>query len=148
MDIQLMQDYLHARTSEFQKQIAETHKFIDFVLSHVKNPYVAVSFGKDSVVMLHLVLQHRPYIPVYSFSNKQYDFPDTHRLRWELQKKWDFNLILVERNVSRAVETEDEGGAYNRLFFAVLKDQVKKHGWDCAFCRKTKRRSAAQKKRN
>lgn len=145
-EVQLLQDRLHARTSEFQKRVAETHKFVDFVLTQVKNPNVAFSAGKDSVVMLHLILQHRPEIPVYSFSNRQYDFPDTHRLRWEIQEKWDINLILVERNVSRAVETEDEGGAYNRLFFTVLKEQVTKHGWDCAFVGKRKEEASRRKR--
>jgi 3'-phosphoadenosine 5'-phosphosulfate sulfotransferase (PAPS reductase)/FAD synthetase len=145
-DVQLMQDRLHAKTSEFQNRIAETHKFIDFVLSHVKIPYVACSFGKDSIVMLHLILQHRKDIPVYSFSNKQYDFPDTHRLRWELQEKWNLNMILIERDVSKAVETEDEGGAYNRLYFLVLREQVQKHQWNCAFVGKRKQEAPRRKR--
>jgi len=33
-------------------------------LDRVQNPYVACSFGKDSAVMLHLILQIRPGIPV------------------------------------------------------------------------------------
>lgn len=145
-DSQLLQDRLHAKTLEFQNRITETHKFIDFVLSQVKNPYIACSFGKDSMVMLHLILQHRRDIPVYSFSNKQYDFPDTHRLRWELQEKWNLNLILVERDVSRAVETEDEGGAYNRLYFSVLREQVQKYKWDCAFVGKRKEEASRRKR--
>jgi 3'-phosphoadenosine 5'-phosphosulfate sulfotransferase (PAPS reductase)/FAD synthetase len=112
----------------------------------VKNPYVACSFGKDSIVMLHLVLQHIKDISVYSFSNKQYDFPDTHRLRWGLQEKWNLNLILIERDVSKAVETEDEGGAYNRLYFSVLKEQVQKYQWDCAFVGKRKQEASRRKR--
>jgi phosphoadenosine phosphosulfate reductase len=145
-DVQLLQDRLHAKTSEFQNSIAETHKFIDFVLLQVKKPYVACSFGKDSIVVLHLILQHRPDIPVYSYSNMNFDFPDTHRLRWELQEKWNLNLILIERDVSRAVETEDEGGAYNRLYFAVLREQVQKHQWDCAFVGKRKQEAPRRKR--
>ena len=145
-EVQRFQDRLHAKTSEFQNRITETHKFIGFVLSEVKNPYVACSFGKDSVVMLHLVLKHRPNIPVYSFSNKQYDFPDTHRLRWELQEKWNLNLVLVERDVSRAVKIEDEGGAYNRLYFSVLREQIQKHKWDCAFVGKRKQEAPRRKR--
>lgn len=146
IEVQLLQDRLHAKTPEFQNRVAETHRFIDFVLSLVKNPYVACSFGKDSIVMLHLVLQHRPNIPVYSFSNKDFDFPDTHRLRWELQKKWNLNLILIERDVSKAVEIEDEGGAYNRLYFSVLKEQVQKYQWDCAFVGKRKQEAPRRKR--
>ncbi len=145
-EVQLMQDHLHAKTPEFQNRVAETHKFIDFVLSQVENPYVACSFGKDSIVMLHLILQHRPNIPVYSFSNKQYDFPDTHRIRWELQERWNLNLILVERDVSKAVEIEDEGGAYNRLYFSVLREQVQKHQWNCVFIGKRKQEASRRKR--
>lgn len=145
-EIQLLQDRLYSKTQEFQNRITETHEFIENILTQVNNPYVAVSFGKDSVVMLHLILQHRKDIPVYSFSNKQYDFPDTHRLRWELQEKWNLNFILVERDVSKAVITNDEGGVYNRLYFSVLREQVQKHQWDCAFVGKRKQEAPRRKR--
>ncbi len=142
-EVQLMQDSLHAKTSEFQNRIAETHKFIDFVLLQVKKPYVACSFGKDSIVMLHLILQHRPDIPVYSFSNMNFDFPDTHRLRWELQEKWNLNLTIREYNFK--ILKEDEGKEYNSIYFKVLKDEINKHEWDCAFVGKRKQEAKHRK---
>ena len=44
------------------------------------NPVVACSFGKDSLVVLHLVLQIQPEITVV-FNNTKCEFPDTLRLK-------------------------------------------------------------------
>jgi len=143
-EVQLMQDRLYAKTSRFQKRITETHMFIDFVLSQIKSSYVACSFGKDSIVMLHLILQHRPNIPVYSFSNMFFDFPDTHRLRWDLQEKWNLNLIIREYNFKSMKDDKDDK-EYNNIYFRILKEEIRKHNWDCAFVGKRKEEAHRRK---
>jgi len=57
---------LYAKLKQFKYLVNKTSGFINWALNHVdvKNPYLACSFGKDSAVMLHLVLQQRPDIPV------------------------------------------------------------------------------------
>jgi 3'-phosphoadenosine 5'-phosphosulfate sulfotransferase (PAPS reductase)/FAD synthetase len=55
---------LYARLNSFKALVNKTSGFIRWALEKVEHPYVACSFGKDSAVMLHLVLQHRPDIPV------------------------------------------------------------------------------------
>lgn len=49
---------------EHRALVAKTSEFIRWALGKVKNPYLACSFGKDSIVMLHLVFNQYPNIPV------------------------------------------------------------------------------------
>lgn len=56
------------------------------------NPVVAVSFGKDSMVVLHMIRQIYPDIPVV-FNNTKVEYPDTLRLKRQLVNEWNLNLI-------------------------------------------------------
>lgn len=55
---------LYAQLKPYKALVNKTSGFIRWALERVENPYVACSFGKDSAVMLHLCLKHRPDIPV------------------------------------------------------------------------------------
>lgn len=55
---------LYARLNSFKHLVNKTSGFIKWALSKVDNPYVACSFGKDSAVLLHLVLLHSPNIAI------------------------------------------------------------------------------------
>lgn len=55
---------LYAQLKPFKNLVRKTSGFINWALNRVHSPYVACSFGKDSAVMLHLVLQFLPDIPV------------------------------------------------------------------------------------
>lgn len=54
----------YAKLKSYQSLVLKTHEFIGRSLKLVKRPYVACSFGKDSSVMLHMVLKHDPNILV------------------------------------------------------------------------------------
>jgi len=53
---------LHYKFPEFQNKLKKSHEIIAKMLNKVKKPYVAFSGGKDSTVLAHLVLQHKPDI--------------------------------------------------------------------------------------
>lgn len=53
-----------ARTPGFERRVQEAERIIREGLSRASLPYVACSFGKDSAVMLHLVLQQCLGVPV------------------------------------------------------------------------------------
>ena len=55
---------LHAQIYSYKALVNKTKGFISWALKKVKKPYVACSFGKDSAVMLHLVLSVDPDIDV------------------------------------------------------------------------------------
>lgn len=55
---------LYSQLPRFKNLVAKTEQFIKDSLLEVSNPYVACSFGKDSSVMLHLVIKYYPNIVV------------------------------------------------------------------------------------
>jgi 3'-phosphoadenosine 5'-phosphosulfate sulfotransferase (PAPS reductase)/FAD synthetase len=55
---------LYATMPEYKVLLSKTKAFIKRALAKSINPYIACSFGKDSSVMLHLVLQECKDIPV------------------------------------------------------------------------------------
>jgi len=52
---------------------------------------VSCSFGKDSMVVLHMALQVDPNIKVVFF-NTGVEFPETIRLKNRLKDEWNLNL--------------------------------------------------------
>jgi len=56
---------------------------------------VACSFGKDSLVVLHLALKYKPDIKVV-FNNTGIEFPETIKFKNKIKKLWKLNLIETE----------------------------------------------------
>jgi phosphoadenosine phosphosulfate reductase len=56
---------LHARMEQYEMRLHEANVAIQKAIAAARRPYVAFSGGKDSTVMLHLVLQHAPEIMVH-----------------------------------------------------------------------------------
>ncbi len=55
---------LYCKLSSFKRLLNQTNDFIKNSINNITNPYLACSFGKDSSVMLDLVLKHIPDIKV------------------------------------------------------------------------------------
>jgi len=53
---------------------------------------VACSFGKDSIVVLHMALKYDPNIKVM-FNNTGVEFPETIKYKNKIVKEWDLNII-------------------------------------------------------
>lgn len=83
---------LYIRLKSFQYLLSKTNRFIAWSLTQVNNPYVACSFGKDSAVMLHLVLQHNPNVKVVFVRRIETDLIDNYA---ETIARWG-NLNLEE----------------------------------------------------
>jgi phosphoadenosine phosphosulfate reductase len=65
---------------------------------------VAASFGKDSIVLLHMLREIRPEIDVV-YLNTGYDFPETVEFIKQLQTAW--NLRLLEFTPRISVEEQE-----------------------------------------
>jgi hypothetical protein len=72
-----------------QEQIDSTIEFIMTQLRKYKKPVLAVSFGKDSMVMLHLLLSRKIFLPIiyyrdpwFSYKNR---FADNVIADWKLE---------------------------------------------------------------
>ncbi len=60
---------------------------------------VAASFGKDSIVLLHMLRSIRPDLDVI-YLNTGYDFPETVAFIQNLEKEWKLNLIEFTPRIS------------------------------------------------
>jgi phosphoadenosine phosphosulfate reductase len=56
---------------------------------------MSTAFGKSGMVILHMVRDIAPRLPVY-FLNTGFHFPETLNYAEELRRKWKLNLILRE----------------------------------------------------
>jgi len=92
---------LYAQLKQFKALVNKTSGFIRWALERVENPYVACSFGKDSAVMLHLILKQRPDIPVIFVRRIETDLIDNYE---EVISKWGI-LNLQQITVLGWIET-------------------------------------------
>ena len=58
---------------------------------HGEDIAVACSFGKDSMVILHMALKYDPNIKVI-FENTKCQFPETYEFKYKVKKLWNLNL--------------------------------------------------------
>jgi phosphoadenosine phosphosulfate reductase len=67
-------------SEKIEKKEIRTQVIIQNALSNSENPVLACSWGKDSFLMLYLVLKEKPDIKVV-FSNTGVEFPETYKFR-------------------------------------------------------------------
>ena len=81
-------------------------------LAGAQRPCVTSSFQSECVVLVHMILQHRPGIPVL-FLETGYHFPETIEYRDRLTREWNLNLINLESKQSVA-DQESQFGILNQ----------------------------------
>lgn len=69
---------LNSKLKRYKSLVQKTKKFIANSLRQVEKPYLACSFGKDSSVMLHLVLQYDSAISVRFATHPETNFLDSY----------------------------------------------------------------------
>lgn len=88
---------------------ADAESRVRWALSHLPHGQVlASSFGAQSAVMLHLLTQQRPDIPVI-FIDTGYHFPETYAFVDELHERLDLNLHVYRARVSPAWQEARHG---------------------------------------
>jgi len=92
---------LHSKLPAFQKRVQKSRKIIREALAQINRPYAAVSFGKDSLVLMHLVIRERPDIPiVWSDRGPEAELPETYALIEKLKEKYQINLVVLKPEMS------------------------------------------------
>jgi len=123
---------LWSETEEYFNRIKQAQKITKAALSKYNNPYLAFSGGKDSTVMLDMVLKEYPWIPVW-----HWDYGDQLMPR-EIEeevinnaKLIGVNNLFVEKRVGSDARV-NSGSGYKQ-FFGSIDNLRKKHGWDLGF---------------
>jgi phosphoadenosine phosphosulfate reductase len=66
-------------------------EIIKWAIETYENIAVSSSFGKDSMVILHMAMQIKPDIPVFTI-NTGYEFSETLDFINRIEKEWNLNL--------------------------------------------------------
>lgn len=77
----------------FEDKLKRTKQLIR-MFAQAPNACVSCSFGKDSMVVLHLALEVNPRIPI-NFNNTLIEFPETMRLMRKFSDEWDLNIAVL-----------------------------------------------------
>ena len=75
------------------------HSWIEKALRETQSQSVAFSGGKDSTVLLHLLLQHKKDIPV-NYGNTGIEFPECVRFTRKLVQDWHLNFYEAKPEVN------------------------------------------------
>jgi len=121
---------LYSQLKPYKALVNKTSGFIRWSLERVKNPYVACSFGKDSAVMLDLILKHNQNIPVRFASHPETRLLDNYD---EVIKKWiekginyieifcDGNLVKIKHAQRDALDAVNEN--WDSFFVGIRKEE-------------------------
>ncbi len=103
------QDLLYSKLPVFKRRVVRAQEIIKQGLEKSSNPYVSFSGGKDSEVVLHLVLQQRPDIKVI-YINQGAEYPETREFIDRIKEEWGINLLETEG--PNVLDVMEEYGAH------------------------------------
>lgn len=93
-------DLAHARTEGFVRRVMEAQREIDSWCAEDRDPYVSVSWGKDSVCLAHLAVQHHQRggrrLPHLRFSCPELDPPRSSLVRDSFLARFSDHLTYEE----------------------------------------------------
>ena len=152
---------LHAELKEFKAKVQRSLLLIQKAVARSKRPYVACSWGKDSICLLHLVASQRPGVDViYVHCGEYDDWPGTEELMEKYKAMLPITVHVAE--AMSVVETYRLVGhfyvfpstpaeraadaAYNRAFFRAIIGKARELGCDLAFIGLTKEESKIRRR--
>lgn len=92
---------LHSRLPVFRRRLEKTREIIHDSMPQIERPYVSVSFGKDSMVLMHLLIQAVPDIPVvWSDRGEEAELPATYPLVDEVVRRYGINLQIIKPSMT------------------------------------------------
>ncbi len=138
--------------SETYKNMArkawEAHLFIERVLKNHSKPVICSSMGKDSMVVMHLVLMHDPNNNTHIlFNDTRCEHPATYELMRRVKVDWKLNLVTTQPEMTywdiqakygwptkgRGVGDKASEECCKQLKKLPTKKALKEYGWDLSF---------------
>jgi len=125
---------LWAETDEHNQAVSEAKEVIKKALEQFKKPYVAYSGGKDSLSMLHLVLQQNPEITVVHWDYGAYFMPrEFEKEILENAGKIGVQNLLVETSPLYKKLGRKARNILGRHFLGRVVPELANQGYDCCF---------------
>lgn len=123
-------DALHAQTPGYRARVERTREAIRaFVESRPDGGfYGGLSFGKDSIVMCHMMREAAPEMPIISIRNAENFNPDSPRVEAALggMLAHDYEVITYDYREADASYYDSEGRPVK--WHNILKDLKKRYG--------------------
>jgi 3'-phosphoadenosine 5'-phosphosulfate sulfotransferase (PAPS reductase)/FAD synthetase len=142
---------LFSKLDQHKWQIERSLHIIDSGLNRIRSPYISMSFGKDSIVMSHLIWSHYPGTSPMMYVNcGEFDeWPDTPRVKseflalfpsctfielsapsiWEFYKSVGFYI----QDEETTPETRQAQRKYAASLGKVLDSEANRRGYDGSF---------------
>jgi phosphoadenosine phosphosulfate reductase len=95
-----------------QEKTSQAQELITRLLAQPGLPCVTSSFQSECVVLVHMLLEYKPNIPVL-FLETGYHFPETLAYRDQMTSEWKLNLFNLEARQSVA-DQESQFGILNQ----------------------------------
>ena len=121
---------LYAQLKPYKALVNKTSGFIRWALERVENPYLACSFGKDSSVMLHLVLQHKPDIQIKFLTKKETYLIDDYEavVNW-WREKYNAKIEVIqylgwlEGGTKTGIAKNMQANGFDAYFVGIRQDE-------------------------
>jgi len=139
---------LWSQTDQHQRALQSTHETIERALQSATKPYIAFSGGKDSTVMTHLILQHKPDIMVLHWDYGRAFIPETiHREILHNARKLGARNLRIETSPLYAKLGRRAQNVLGRHLIGRLLPQLAREGYDLAFVGLRKQESPKRARR-
>ena len=122
---------IYCQLKPYKALVNKTRGFIRWALARVSAPYVACSFGKDSSVMLHLVLQEKPDVEIKFLAKKETPLIDNYAgvvAWWEqnyhCQVQWiEYLGWLEDANAPKGIAANVPDATNDSFFVGLRMDE-------------------------
>lgn len=88
---------LYAQLNEYQYYIRKAHSDIEKMREIAPHSYLSLSFGKQSIVLAHILFHVEPDLPMYFLaSGESWQMHNFREIIDDFTSRWDINLTVVQ----------------------------------------------------
>lgn len=116
----------HTLTARYARAVRRAGEIVAEALAELPPAFVAVSWGKDSVVMLHVIQQQAPDVPVVHVGDRHEDWlsdysavRDAYRARWPIAEYHHLTVEVGGPSVTAAINAGDIPARYPTRFLGM-----------------------------
>lgn len=125
-DKQLKEGLFLSKMPQHKAKVTKALKDISFAISHTEKPYVALSWGKQSTVLMHLVFTLDTEIPGIFWKGPDSDIIcNFNEIRDSFLNKWKIKYIeeYCEKDFKKTAKKWTRENHYDCVFMGLVEDE-------------------------
>jgi 3'-phosphoadenosine 5'-phosphosulfate sulfotransferase (PAPS reductase)/FAD synthetase len=139
---------LHADTDEYRARLTLAQENIRETFARYRRPCAAFSGGKDSLMMLHLILQQHPETMIFHWDYGPAYMPrDTEREILNIAHQAGATTIRCETTQQYVQKGRTAQGVLGKVLYGRMMPALKAEGYDCTFVGLRAEESGKRKRR-